>query len=60
MFIFNTKELYIDTDLECYNALQYKRYSYLDLMMSMMSTKWLEIFKQVYFSWKNSQKNRLF
>lgn len=42
------KELYIDSDLECYNALQYRRYSWTDLLWSMMSTKWIELFKQVY------------
>jgi len=33
-------ELYIDANKECYNALQYQRFGFIDLMKLMFSSKW--------------------
>ena len=42
-------DLYVDTDKQCYEALQYERFSFFDLMKKLVSFKWLEAVKKVYF-----------
>jgi prostamide/prostaglandin F2alpha synthase len=33
-------ELYVDQDMECYKALEYKRFTFFDLMKLLFSGKW--------------------
>ena len=40
-------ELYIDANKECYNALQYQRFGFLDLMKLMFSSKWRQALARV-------------
>jgi len=35
-------DLFVDTDKKCYEALQYKRFGYLDLMKLLFTAKWRE------------------
>ena len=44
-------ELYVDTDKQCYEALQYQRFSFFDLMKKLVSAKWLEAVKKVSLEW---------
>lgn len=44
---FFTGELFVDPEKECYNALQYQKFSYWDLMKKLFSSKWLAAKAQV-------------
>lgn len=35
-------ELYVDTDKSCYEALQYQSFSYMTMLKSLVSKKWLD------------------
>jgi hypothetical protein len=43
----STGELYVDANKECYNALQYHRFGYLDLVKLLFSAKWREAIAKV-------------
>lgn len=40
-------ELYVDTEKECYNALQYKTFTWWDLLKYIVSSKWISAAGQV-------------
>jgi hypothetical protein len=43
-----TQELYIDSDRQCYNALQHRTLSYFQMARCMVSFKWMQAIQMVF------------